>query len=167
MDVQERNKIVEEHQNMVWCTIFRNRSLLIALGLEKQDVFQELMIVMMKAVESFNSEKGKLNSYLFQKLQYGVLDIKRKHCPHGITRTDGSRPEVCSIDVVYDDGNSIFDIPVEDDLSTAELTEILRFLTATEREAVKLQSEGHFLRKKSQKDSVTKARKKITQMLSA
>lgn len=75
--IQERNDLVETHLGAIWWTINRNRRLISAAGLEDDDVFQQLAIRMIRAVENYDPDKGKdLEQHIFAQLQYEVLNCK-------------------------------------------------------------------------------------------
>ena len=56
---QERNALVETHLGCIWWTINKNRRLISAVGLDDEDVFQQLAIRMIRAVENYDPDKGK------------------------------------------------------------------------------------------------------------
>ena len=56
---QERNALVESHLGCIWWTINKNRRLISAVGLDDEDVFQQLAIRMIRAVENYDPDKGK------------------------------------------------------------------------------------------------------------
>lgn len=67
---QERNALVEAHMGCIWWTINKNRRLITAAGLEDDDVFQQLAIRMIRAIENFDPDKGKdLEQHIFAQLQ--------------------------------------------------------------------------------------------------
>ena len=55
---QERNALVETHLGCIWWTINKNRRLISAAGLDDEDVFQQLAIRMIRAVENYDPDKG-------------------------------------------------------------------------------------------------------------
>ena len=73
----ERNTMVESHLGCIWWTINKNRRLIISAGLDDEDVFQQLAIRMIRAVENFDPDKGKdLEQHIFVQLQYEILNCK-------------------------------------------------------------------------------------------
>lgn len=82
---QERNTLVETHLGCIWWTINKNRRLISAAGLEDDDVFQQLAIRMIRAVENYDPDKGKdLEQHIFAQLQYEVLNCKDAAKLYGI-----------------------------------------------------------------------------------
>lgn len=87
--IAERNRIVEEH---LWCIdtiIKQNRALMIAAHLDRDDVYQQLSIRLIRAVENFDPEKGDLRQHIFAQLKYELLNCKRPHRLHGMTGLPG------------------------------------------------------------------------------
>lgn len=82
---QERNALVETHLGCIWWTINKNRRLISAAGLDDEDVFQQLAIRMIRAVENYDPDKGKdLEQHIFAQLQYEVLNCKDAAKLYGI-----------------------------------------------------------------------------------
>ena len=82
---QERNALVETHLGCIWWTINKNRRLINAVGLDDEDVFQQLAIRMIRAVENYDPDKGKdLEQHIFAQLQYEVLNCKDAAKVYGI-----------------------------------------------------------------------------------
>lgn len=78
--------LYEEHKNLICRTIWRNRPLLAALRLENDDVAQQLSITMLSAIKKFDPNKSaSLRVHIKHSLQYEILNMKRRHKPHGIT----------------------------------------------------------------------------------
>lgn len=82
---QERNALVETHLGCIWWTINKNRRLIVAAGLDDDDVFQQLAVRMIRAVENYDPDKGKdLEQHIFAQLQYEVLNCKDAARVYGI-----------------------------------------------------------------------------------
>ena len=56
--IAERNRIVEENLYRIDRTIRRNWSLIKAAHLDRDDVYQQLAIRLIQAVETFDPDKG-------------------------------------------------------------------------------------------------------------
>lgn len=96
---QERNALVESHLGCIWWTINKNRRLISAVGLDDEDVFQQLAIRMIRAVENYDPDKGKdLEQHIFAQLQkvYGI-----KGAPYG------ARGLTVSLDALVESGRQI------------------------------------------------------------
>ena len=88
---QERNALVETHLGCIWWTINKNRRLISAAGLDDEDVFQQLAIRMIRAVENYDPDKGKdLEQHIFAQLQYEVLNCKDAAKLYGIKGAVGA-----------------------------------------------------------------------------
>ena len=136
-----------------------------ALRLEPDDVYQELMLSMLKAIEEYDPlRSASVAAYIFAKLQYAILDMKRKHKPCGITGTRNRKVTVVSIEYFYEDEN-ILDIPDEDDTSEVDWSDILAGLSLSERNALDMKMDGYPLRKKHQRDDLSAACEKILAMI--
>jgi len=86
MDTNTRNELALSFENLAWWTIHRNENLLHALGLEYDDVFQDLMIAALAAVEGFDPERSEsLFTHVRCKMQYAILDMRRAYKPGGMT----------------------------------------------------------------------------------
>lgn len=103
---QERNALVEAHLGCIWWTINKNRRLISAVGLEDDDVFQQLAVRMIHAIENFDPDKGKdLEQHIFAQLQYEVLNCKDAARVYGIKGAPyGARDLVVSMDALIEDG---------------------------------------------------------------
>ena len=67
--IAQRNAIVEDH---LWCIdsiIQKNRPLMRAARLEYDDVYQQLALRLIRAVMSYDPEKGDLEQHIFAQLR--------------------------------------------------------------------------------------------------
>ena len=105
MDPITRNNIFMEHMNLINRTMHRNRPLLYALHLDPDDVYQELAIAALQAIDSFDARRcDSVKVHIWAKLQYTILDIKRQYRPHGLTPQGGSsRPSAWPLDLLGED----------------------------------------------------------------
>lgn len=81
--IQQRNALVEKY---LWCidaAIHRNRLLLELAHLDRDDVYQDLAIRLIRAVAGFDPEKGDLQQHIFSQLQYELLNCKSAHKRYG------------------------------------------------------------------------------------
>ena len=103
---QERNALVETHLGCIWWTINTNRRLISAAGLDDEDVFQQLAIRMIRAVENYDPDKGKdLEQHIFAQLQYEVLNCKDAAKLYGIKGAPyGARDLTVSLDALVETG---------------------------------------------------------------
>ena len=108
---QERNALVETHLGCIWWTINKNRRLISAAGLDDEDVFQQLAIRMIRAVENYDPDKGKdLEQHIFAQLQYEVLNCKDAAKLYGIKGAPyGARDLTVSLDALVETGGRAAD----------------------------------------------------------
>ena len=83
--VAERNRIVEEHLHCIDRTIRRNRALIKAAHLDRDDVYQQLAVRLIRAVAGFDPEKGDLEQHICAQLQDELLNCKDSHQRYGFT----------------------------------------------------------------------------------
>ena len=83
--LSERNRIVEEHLHCINTVIWQNWSLIQAARLERDDVYQQLAIRLIRCVESFDPEKGELGAHIHAQLQYELLSCKSSYRRYGFT----------------------------------------------------------------------------------
>lgn len=99
LSIAERNHIVEEH---LWCidvVISRNWPLIKAARLERDDVYQQLAVRLIKAVAGFDPDKGNIGQHIFAQLQYELLSCKKPYRLYGITGApEDMKGKVISID---------------------------------------------------------------------
>ncbi len=81
----ERNRIVEENLCCIERAIRRNSALMRAAHLDYDDVYQQLAIRLIRCVESFDPEKGKLDQHIDAQLQYEILNCKDSRRLYGFT----------------------------------------------------------------------------------
>ena len=80
-----RNRIVEEHLHCIDTVIWQNWTLLQAARLERDDVYQQLAVRLIRCVESFDPKKGKLSEHINAQLQYELLSCKDSRRLYGFT----------------------------------------------------------------------------------
>ena len=83
--VAERNRIVEDHLHFIDRTIRRNRALIRAAHLDRDDIYQQLAVRLIQAVAGFDPEKGDLEQHICAQLQDELLNYKGSHQRYGFT----------------------------------------------------------------------------------
>ena len=81
----ERNRIVEENLYRIEMAIRRNNALMRAAHLDYDDMYQQLAMRLIRCVESFDPEKGKLDQHIDAQLQYEILNCKDSRNRYGFT----------------------------------------------------------------------------------
>lgn len=93
----------------------RHRLLLFALHLDRDDVYQELAIAALRAIESFDpSRSNSIKVHIWAKLQYAILDIKERHKPHGLAAFDRFGTSVWSLELAEEYGFSLVEASFEE-----------------------------------------------------
>lgn len=82
--ILERNRIVEEH---LWCidsVMRKNHALIRAARLDYEEVYQQLALRLIRAVETFDPNKGVLRIHILAQLKYELLSCKTPRRLYGI-----------------------------------------------------------------------------------
>ena len=106
--IAERNKIVVEH---LWCikaVMKQNRELIRVTHLDYDDVYQQLAERLIRAVRTFNPDKGDFVKYIFHQLHYELLNMKTPRALYGITKAPSEfrGSDHVSLNALYNDGDS-------------------------------------------------------------
>lgn len=138
MTVIERNEIFMDNEGMIQRVIRRSWPLISAMRLDRDDVYQELALAALNAIETFDPMRSAcIQTHIWMQLQYAVLNIKRQYRPCGLTCADGRRPAVVSLNQSEGMEKSPVTGPQEE---TPELSPQMRralsHLDETERRAV-------------------------------
>lgn len=138
MDFISRNEIFMENEGMIWRVMRRNWTLICAMQLDRDDVYQELALAALNAIDTFDPMRSEcIQAHIWMKLQYAILTLKRQHRPCGITGQSKVRTVVVSLD--QDEGMERF-LAVEPQEDVAELSpqmrQVLSRLDPSERKAV-------------------------------
>lgn len=83
--IAERNRIVEEHLPCIDRAIRRNRTLIHDARLDRDDVYQQLAVRLIRCVEGFDPDKGNLEQHISAQLQYEILNCKSSRNRYGFT----------------------------------------------------------------------------------
>lgn len=83
--IAQRNAIVEEHLPCILSVMRRNRELIRAARLEWEDVYQQLALRLIRAVDSFDPTKGTLRQHIYAQLRFELLSCKTLHRLYGLT----------------------------------------------------------------------------------
>ena len=101
----ERNRIVEEHLHCINTVIRQNWTLIQAARLERDDVYQQLAIRLIRCVDTYDPAKGELKKRIYAQLKYELLNCKEVRRLTGITGApkDFRRGQVVSLDAIRED----------------------------------------------------------------
>ena len=161
-DTTARDAAFAEHQNILNGCIRRNLPLILALQLEVEDVVQDLSFRLIKSIERYDSERAcPLPAFLYHELQHEILDIRRRHKPHGIIGVpDDMRLDIVSLDQPREDG-TFFELPAEAEYDSS-YAEAMEALPADERAVVARKMSGYPIRKKAEREYLEKARETLS-----
>lgn len=162
MDVITRNELFIQYEPVVKWAIKRNRPLIQALCLDADDVYQDLCIAAMRAIDCYDPQKSvSLKTHLASRLQYEVKNLKKRYGFHGLTGAQSTDVIFISLDYQPRDCRQM-EIPVEAPYSLVEFKEALALLSPAEREVVEEKTQGVYHRKKEQRTLLAAAQQKIT-----
>ncbi len=163
MNTENLEQLYEEHKKLITKTIWRNRALLTALQLEDEDVSQQLAIVMLSAIRRFDpGRSSSLAAHIRCSLQYEILNIKRRHKPHGVTGIPkGMRVGFRYIGSIMPDG-AAFELPYFDDTSGLEVSKLLSDMSEIEAIAVSMRIRGFPLKRKAHTAAIAGVRQRYT-----
>jgi hypothetical protein len=168
MITENIDQLYEEHKKLITKTIWRNRALLKALRLEDEDVSQQLAIVMLSAIRKFNPDRSSsLAAHIRYTLQYEILNIKRRHKPHGVTGIPkGVKLSFRYLGSPMPDGE-VYELPHFDDTSILEVSELLQNLPTIEAEAVSMRIRGFQLKRKAHTAAIAGLRHRYAALCAA
>ena len=83
ISVEERNKLVTSYLWCIDCVIRQNYSLVQAAHLDKDDVYQNLALRLIQAVERYRPGSRSLKGYIFAQLKYELLNCKSARARYG------------------------------------------------------------------------------------
>lgn len=102
--IHQRNALVEEY---LWCIdkiIRKNRLLLELAHLDRDDVYQDLAVRLIRAVAGFDPDKDRLEQHILSQLQYEILNCKSAQRRYGFKDAPYDlRGAVISMDTLAED----------------------------------------------------------------
>ena len=125
MDFIERNEIFMDNEGMIRRVMRRNWALICAMRLDWDDVYQELAMAALNAIETFDPMRSEcIQAHIWMKLQYAILTIKRQYRPCGLTGF-GKQPRPVVVSLEQSEGLDRF-LATEPVKETAELSSAMR-----------------------------------------
>ena len=101
LTITERNRIVEDHLHYIDRVIRKNRRLMKAARLDHDDVYQQLALRLIRAVEGYDPDKSELGAHIWAQLQYEMLNCKDAAKRYGIKDAPyNARSLVISFDAI-------------------------------------------------------------------
>ena len=102
--IAQRNAIVEDNLDCIDIVMRKNAVLIRAAHMDKDDVYQQLAIRLIRAVAGFDPDKGKLRQHIMAQLGYELLDCKSALRLHGITGAPNElRGKIISFEAIRED----------------------------------------------------------------
>ena len=83
--IVQRNALVEAYLPCINDVMHSNRKLIRAARLDQDDVYQQLALRLIKAVETFDPDKGDLETHIKAQLRYELLDCRSAYHRFGVT----------------------------------------------------------------------------------
>jgi DNA-directed RNA polymerase specialized sigma subunit len=106
--IAQRNALVEAHLSCINDVMRSNRKLIRAARLDRDDVYQQLALRLIKAVETFDPDKGDLETHIKAQLRYELLDCRSAYRRYGITNAPKSFGGIiASLDAYRDHMNEL------------------------------------------------------------
>lgn len=166
LDEYVRDNTFEEYQNILVGCVRRNLPLIMALQLEIEDVVQDLSLRMFRSIERFDGDRCRsLPLFLYHELQHEILNMRRRHKPHGIVGV----PRDMRIDMIYlnqprEDG-TFWDLPVYEDFDVTN-RDAINALPEDERSVLVRKMNGEPIRKKADRELLANARLTLSDFFS-
>lgn len=108
--IAQRNEIVEDHLWCIGAVMKKNTVLIRAAHMDRDDVHQQLAVRLIRAVATFDPDKGNLEQHIFAQLQYEVLNCKAVRRLTGITNAPADfRGKVISLDAIRET-NALYEV---------------------------------------------------------
>ena len=100
-----RNRVVEEHLPCIDTVIRQNWTLIKAARLERDDVYQQLAVRLIRCVDTFDPTKGELKKHIYAQLKYELLNCKEVRRLTGIIDApkDFRKGNIISIEAIRED----------------------------------------------------------------
>ena len=100
-----RNRIVEEHLHCIDTVIRQNWTLIQAAHLEREDVYQQLAVRLIRCVDTYDPAKGSLKKRIYAQLKYELLNCKEVRRLTGITGApkEFRRGNIVSLNTIPED----------------------------------------------------------------
>ncbi|ANU53024.1 helix-turn-helix domain-containing protein [Acutalibacter muris] len=102
----ERNQLLEKYMDLPGYIIRQNWTLVLATGLDVEDVRQELLLRGLQAIETYDPSAGaSLRTHLNIAMQYHLMKLARKASSRGMTDVPrGVRVTFCSVEAMCEYG---------------------------------------------------------------
>ena len=104
--IDERNELLEKYMDLPGYIIRQNWTLVLATGLDVEDVRQELLLRGLQAIETYKPSAGaSLRTHLNIAMQYHLMKLARVASRRGMTHVPrGVRVTICSVEALCESG---------------------------------------------------------------
>lgn len=104
--IDKRNELLEKYMDLPGYIIRQNWTLVVATGMEVEDVRQELLLQGLQAIETYDPDAGaSLRTHLNIAMQYHLMKLARKASSRGMTHVPrGVRVTFCSVETMCEHG---------------------------------------------------------------
>ena len=104
--IDERNELLEKYMDLPGYIIRKNWTLVVATGMEVEDVRQELLLRGLQAIETYDPSAGaSLRTHLNIAMQYHLMKLARATSNKGMTDVPrGVRVTICSVEALGESG---------------------------------------------------------------
>lgn len=97
---EERNKLVLQNLEIVRAVVYKHRVLVRVTGYSEEDLFQDLVLRLIRVVETYDPGKGGFGAYAYKSLYYFARDICQEWANRGITGGPPLTNFSCSLDAM-------------------------------------------------------------------
>jgi hypothetical protein len=137
MTRDDRNFYFEEKEHLINMTVNRHRALIRACRLEDDDVYQQLSVRLLDAVEKYDPAKcPNMDAYLMLQLRYELLNMKACSKLTGVTGAPKDSFTLLSLDEMEDTGYQVQDSDNSEPSNVIWLWQQIFSLPATQKTAL-------------------------------
>lgn len=158
---EQRNEMLLGFEQVIHWVIARNMTLIGALGLERENVFQDLCVEAILALDRYDPERGASPvTYLVDMLQYAILNMKRTQRMHGMTGCDHWQ-EISFVPLNMGFDGRCIDAPSKAPYELVELKLFLSEMPENQQRLIQERVSGKYHRKKKDKTMLQQAMETI------
>lgn len=102
----ERNQLLEKYMDLPGYIIRQNWTLVVATGMDVEDVRQELLLRGLQAIETYDPDAGaSMRTHLNIAMRYHLMKLARAASGRGMTHVPrGVRVTMCSVEALIENG---------------------------------------------------------------
>lgn len=153
MDINMRNCIFAENRDLILKVMEQSSLLFPIAGLEWEDVYQNLAIAALDAINAYESQRSEnIRVYLWMSLQRAILDLKQQKQPCKTANMRSATHQFCSAEL-WEELGAALQVSENDEFGgiyEKRLRQAMTRLEPQERTAVILYLDGERPRKSAQ-----------------